>query len=41
VVVSGWTIYNNKGEVVEQYEPFFDKGFEYTLPQGRILPFWG
>ncbi len=33
VVVSGWQIYNNKGEVVEQYEPFFDKGFEYTLPQ--------
>src|SRR5690625_3649300 len=33
VVVSGWQIYNNKGEVVEQYEPFFDKGFDYTLPQ--------
>ena len=33
VVVSGWKIYNNKGAVVEQYEPFFDKGFEYTLPQ--------
>lgn len=33
VVVSGWKIYNNKGEVVEQYEPFFDKGFDYTLPQ--------
>ncbi len=42
VVVSGWQIYNNKGEVVEQYEPFFDKGFEYTLPQlsttGGIIP---
>lgn len=42
VVVSGWKIYNNKGEVVEQYEPFFDKGFEYTLPQlsttGGIIP---
>src|SRR5690554_4012601 len=43
VVVSGWKIYNNKGEVVEQYEPFFDKGFEYTLPQlsttgGTIAP---
>src|SRR5690554_304025 len=33
VVVSGWQIYNNKGEVVEQYEPFFNKGFDYTLPQ--------
>src|SRR5690554_3283305 len=42
VVVSGWKIYNNKGEVVEQYEPFFDKGFDYTLPQlsttGGIIP---
>src|SRR5690606_6278136 len=42
VVVSGWQIYNNKGEVVEQYEPFFDKGFEYTLPQlsttGGVIP---
>lgn len=43
VVVSGWQIYNNKGEVVEQYEPFFDKGFDYTLPQlsttgGTIAP---
>ena len=33
VVVSGWKIYNNKGKVVEQYEPFFDKGFDYSLPQ--------
>jgi hypothetical protein len=30
VVVSGWKIYNNKGKVVEQYEPFFDSGFDYT-----------
>lgn len=32
VVVSGWKIYNNKGKVVEQYEPFFDKGFDYVMP---------
>jgi RHS repeat-associated protein len=32
VVVSGWKIYNNKGMVVEQYEPFFDSGFDYVLP---------
>ncbi|MDP3146533.1 MAG: SpvB/TcaC N-terminal domain-containing protein [Bacteroidota bacterium] len=32
VVVSGWKIYNNKGKVVEQYEPYFDKGFDFTLP---------
>lgn len=43
VVVSGWQIYNNKGKVVEQYEPFFDKGFEYVLPRlsttgGTIAP---
>jgi RHS repeat-associated protein len=29
VVVSGWTIYDNKGRVIEQFEPFFDRGFEY------------
>ncbi len=33
VVVSGWSIYNNKGLVVEQYEPYFDKDFDYSLPQ--------
>ncbi|WP_300664819.1 SpvB/TcaC N-terminal domain-containing protein, partial [Fluviicola sp.] len=33
VVVSGWGIYNNKGKLIEQYEPFFDKGFDYSLPQ--------
>lgn len=33
VLVNGWTIYNNKGKAVEQYEPFFDKGFDYSLPQ--------
>jgi uncharacterized protein (TIGR02594 family) len=32
VVVSGWQIYNNKGKVVEKYEPFFDSGFDYKLP---------
>lgn len=32
VVVSGWKIYNNKGKVVEQYEPYFDKGFDYSPP---------
>jgi len=29
VVVSGWQVYNNKGQVIEQYEPFFDTGWEY------------
>ena len=32
VVVSGWKVYNNKGKVVEQYEPFFDQGFDYSNP---------
>ena len=32
VVVSGWQIYNNKGQVVEKYEPFFATGFDYTPP---------
>jgi YD repeat-containing protein len=29
VVVSGWKVYNNKGMVVEEYEPFFSSGFAY------------
>lgn len=29
VVVNGWTVYNNKGQAVEQYEPYFDQGFDY------------
>lgn len=33
VIVSGWQIYDNKGQVVEQYEPFYDQGWDYALPQ--------
>ncbi|MDP3929275.1 MAG: hypothetical protein Q8R57_09655 [Bacteroidota bacterium] len=33
VVVSGWQIYNNKGKVVEKYEPFFATGFDFELPE--------
>jgi RHS repeat-associated protein len=29
VVVSGWQTYDNKGRVVEKYEPFFSTGYEY------------
>ncbi|HEU4713467.1 MAG TPA: SpvB/TcaC N-terminal domain-containing protein [Pyrinomonadaceae bacterium] len=29
VIVSGWQIYDNKGRVVEKYEPFFDTVWEY------------
>jgi RHS repeat-associated protein len=29
VVVSGWQTYDNKGRVIEKYEPFFDDGFTY------------
>ncbi len=29
VVVSGWTTYNNKGKPVEQYEPFYQEGWDY------------
>ncbi len=32
VVVSGWQIYDNKGRVVEKYEPFFARGFAYAPP---------
>ncbi|MCG8431099.1 MAG: hypothetical protein MJA29_07990, partial [Candidatus Omnitrophica bacterium] len=33
VVVSGWQIYDNKGQVVGKYEPFFSTGWEYREPQ--------
>ncbi len=32
VVVSGWQVYDNKGQVIEKYEPFFDSGFDYANP---------
>jgi RHS repeat-associated protein len=32
VIVSGWQIYDNKGRVVEKYEPFFATGFGYAEP---------
>jgi RHS repeat-associated protein len=37
VIVSGWQVYNNKGKVVEKYEPFYDKGFDFSPPfQGGL-----
>ncbi|OWY64946.1 hypothetical protein B7486_44570 [cyanobacterium TDX16] len=33
VVVSGWQTYDNKGRVVEKYEPFFSTGWAYRSPQ--------
>ena len=32
VVVSGWQVYDNKGRVVEKFEPFFSTGWEYLAP---------
>jgi len=32
VVVSGWQIYDNKGRVVEKYEPFFSTGWSFIAP---------
>jgi RHS repeat-associated protein len=32
VIVSGWQVYDNKGRVVEKYEPFYDTGFSYKAP---------
>ncbi|HSE18099.1 MAG TPA: SpvB/TcaC N-terminal domain-containing protein [Pyrinomonadaceae bacterium] len=37
VVVSGWKIYDNKGRVVEQYEPFFSTGWDYAAAQQQQL----
>ena len=33
VVVSGWQIYDNKGHVVEKFEPFFSEGWDYGQPE--------
>ncbi len=35
VVVSGWQVYDNKGRVVEKYEPFFSVGWDYAPPIDR------
>ncbi len=32
VVVSGSQVYDNKGRVVEQYEPYFATGFDFVAP---------
>jgi len=32
VIVSGWQVYDNKGRVVEKYEPFFAQGWDFTAP---------
>ena len=32
VVVSGWQTYDNKGRVVEKYEPFYAAGWDYAEP---------
>ncbi|MBE7385210.1 MAG: VCBS repeat-containing protein [Leptolyngbya sp. SIO1E4] len=35
VTVSGWQVYDNKGQVVEQYEPFYSTGWAYQPPLDR------
>jgi RHS repeat-associated protein len=37
VLVSGWQVYDNKGRVVDKYEPFFTKGWEYAVPTDAQL----
>jgi RHS repeat-associated protein len=37
VVVSGWQMYDNKGRVVEKFEPFFSTSFDYAPPiEGQL-----
>ena len=36
VVVTGWQTYDNKGRVVEKYEPFFSVGWDYVPPAGIL-----
>ena len=35
VIVSGWQVYDNKGRVVEKYEPFFATGYDFAAPGRR------
>jgi RHS repeat-associated protein len=37
VMVSGWQVYDNKGRVVEKYEPFFAQGWDYLAPTDAQL----
>ena len=37
VVVSGWQLYDNKGRVIEKYEPFYATGYAYAPPQEAQL----
>jgi RHS repeat-associated protein len=37
VVVSGWQVYDNKGRVVQKYEPFFAHGYEFATPLSNQL----
>jgi RHS repeat-associated protein len=37
VAVSGWQIYDNKGHVVEKYEPFLFAGWDYASPTDAQL----
>ena len=37
VIVSGWQLYDNKGRVVQKYEPFFSAGFDYAAPADAQL----
>ena len=37
VVVSGTRTFDNKGRVIEAYEPYFSKGFAYAPPTGSEL----
>ena len=38
VVVSGWQMYDNKGRVVQKWEPCFDAGWAYQPPPPRSSP---
>jgi RHS repeat-associated protein len=41
VVVSGWQLYDNKGQVVERFEPFYSKGFDYLSPEDEERDVFG
>src|SRR5262249_13709554 len=41
VIVSGWQTFDNKGRVVEKYEPFFAVGWDYLARQATPPELFG
>ncbi|MCK5241622.1 VCBS repeat-containing protein [bacterium] len=36
VIVNGWTIYDNKGQPIKKYEPFFSQGWDFQRKEDAL-----